>query len=281
MGDILAEGPHRAARMLGKDAQNQITGYITRNDQLPVYGARVYLTTGFFYAMEPRLSIQMLHEISTLVMRWSINEIQKPEKEGVTTETMRAIAKRFWGSELAADFSTNEGKALAAAKIQDRQYAKESLILCDFNWPIIYSEQTEDHVGDPALESRLCSAVTGVEIDEQGLYDVGERIFNLQRAILIREGWKGREGDILDEFDYTTPLKGEFGNPKMLTPGKDGRTISRKGMVIEKDQFEKMKDEFYDIRGWDIGTGLQKRTTLDKLGLEDVAETMERAGLLR
>ncbi|OGP86537.1 MAG: hypothetical protein A2V87_04415 [Deltaproteobacteria bacterium RBG_16_58_17] len=35
--------------------------------------------------------------------------------------------KRFWGSEIAADFSMHAGKALAAAKIQDHQYAKESL----------------------------------------------------------------------------------------------------------------------------------------------------------
>ncbi len=280
IGDILAEGPHRAAERLGKNAQELITDYINRNDQMPFYGARVYLTTGFFYAMEPRLPIQLLHEISTLTMRWSINEIQKPGKKGVTTAAMRAIAKRFWGSELAADFSTYEGKALAAAKIQDRQYAKESLILCDFNWPVIYSEETEDHVGDPTLESRICTAVTGIDIDEQGLYKVGERVFNLQRAILIREGWKGREDDVLDEFDYTTPLKGEFGNPKMLIPGKDGQTFSRKGMVMERDQFEKMKDEFYDIRGWDIGTGLQKKATMDKLGLEDVAETLNKAELL-
>jgi len=195
---------------------------------------------------------------------------------------MRAIAKRFWGSELAADFSTWDGKALAAAKIQDRQHAKESLILCDFNWPIMYSEATADHVGDPTLESQICSAVTGREVDEEGLYRIGARVFNLQRAILIREGWKGRAGDALDEYEFSSPASEieALGNPEGLIPGEDGRTTSRKGLVVDPKQFERMKDEFYALRGWDIKTGLQKKTTLEELDLADVARTMEAGGFL-
>ena len=37
--------------------------------------------------------------------------------------------------------------------------------------------------------------------DEEGLNKIGERIFNLQRAIRMREGWGGRHGDrLLDAF---------------------------------------------------------------------------------
>jgi aldehyde:ferredoxin oxidoreductase len=282
IGDILAEGTHKAAKALGRKAQSLTADFVSRNDQRPFYGPRAYLTTGLFYAMEPRLAIQQLHEVVTLVMRWSLNEIHKPEKPGVTTATLRAIAKRFWGSELAADFSTWDGKALAAAKIQDRQHAKESLILCDFNWPIMYSEATVDNVGDPTLESQICSAVTGKEVDEEGLYRIGERVFNLQRAILIREGWQGRADDALDEFEFSCPASEieALGNPEALIPGEDGRTISRKGLVVDRKQFEGMKDEFYALRGWDIKTGLQKKTTLEALDLADVARTMETGGFL-
>ena len=52
-------------------------------------------------------------------------------------------------------------------------------------------------------------------------------------------------------------------------------------MVIDRDQFEKMKDEFYDIRGWDTATGLQRKDTLNKLGLNDVADALEGEGLVR
>ncbi len=283
LGDILAQGTRKAAETLGKEAQDLTADFINRNDHRPYYGPRLYLTTGMFYAFEPRLPIQQLHEVATLAMRWSLNEIQKSEKPGVTTAVIRAIGKRFWGSEVAADFSTYDSKALAAAKIQDRQYAKDSLILCDFNWPIMYSEATDNKVGDPTLENQICSAVTGKEVDEEGLYRIGERAFNLQRAILIREGRQGRADDILEEYEFTCPVTEitAFGNPEALIPGKDGRTMSRKNLAVDRKEFERMKDEFYELRGWDVKTGLQKKTTLEALDLADVAKIMAAGGFVK
>jgi len=280
-GDVLAEGPLRASKTMGSASEKLITDYASKNDQIPFYGARMYLTTGLFYAMEPRLPIQQLHEISTLLMRWAIDQARGPKEGGLTSRVVRDIARRFWGSEIAGDFSTYEGKALAAARIQDRQYAKENLILCDFTWPVIYSPFTHDGVGDPTLESRLCAAVTGRDMNEEGLYRIGERTFNLQRAILIREGWRGREDDCLEAFNFTVPLKGDTaGNPDAIVPGQDGETFARKGMVVDRDQFEGMKDEYYAIRGWDVRTGLQKRAGLEELGLGDIAVELEEQGLL-
>ena len=161
------------------------------------------------------------------------------------------------------------------------RYAKECLILCDFIWPVIYSPFTEDRVGDPTLESRLFAAVTGRDLDEEGLYRIGDRTFNLQRAILIREGWRGREDDSLEEFNFTVPLKGDTaGNSDAIVPGPEGETFARRGMVVDRGEFEGMKDEYYAIRGWDVGTGLQKKARLEELGLGDVAGELEKQGLL-
>jgi len=135
-------------------------------------------------------------------------------------------------------------------------------------------------MGDPTLESRICAAVTGRDVDEEGLYKIGRRVFNLQRAILAREGRNGREGDSLPEFEYTVPLKGDFGNPNCMVPGKDGEPFYRKGMVVDRGEFERMKDEYYETRGCDVSTGLQRQAELEELGLGDVAKTLEREGLL-
>lgn len=146
---------------------------------------------------------------------------------------------------------------------------------------MIYSPFTDDRVGDPTLESRLCAAVTGRDMDEEALYRIGERTFNLQRAILTREGWSGREDDSLEEFNFTIPLKGDTAsNPDSIVPGRNGETFSRKGMVVDREPFERMKDEYYEIRGWDVRTGLQKRAWLEELGLGDVAAELEKQGLL-
>jgi aldehyde:ferredoxin oxidoreductase len=184
------------------------------------------------------------------------------------------------GSEAAVDFTTYEGKALAAKTIQDRECAKESLILCSYLFPIMFSRQTEDHVGDPSLESKILSAVTGNEMDEAGLYKVGERIFNLQRAILAREGHRGREYDRISEYNFTKPLKFDLHNPELLSPGRGDEVVNKKGAVLDRDKFETLKDEYYGLRGWDISTGLQTRAKLEELGLGDMVPDLERRGLI-
>jgi aldehyde:ferredoxin oxidoreductase len=229
--------------------------------------------------MEPREPIQALHEVGYPLAKWTTG-VKGTDKTHVDSEAVRAIAKRFWGSEAAADFTTTDGKAMAAKMIQDRQYAKESLIVCDWIYPISDSELSPDHVGDPTLESRLFSAVTGIETDEAGLYRMGETVFNQQRAAIIRDGRHGREGDKLPEDWHNEPLKRGVMDPDCLVPDKNGEPVSRRGAVVDRQEFERMKDEYYAIRGWNAATGLQTRQTLEGLGLKDVADDMERRGLL-
>jgi len=135
-------------------------------------------------------------------------------------------------------------------------------------------------VGDPGIESKIYSAVVGKEVDEEGLYGIGERVFNLQRAILAREGHRGKEPDQLPEFSYRIPLERTEHNPECLLPGVGGEAITRKGAVVEKDKFENMRDEYYSLRGWDVATGLQTAAKLDHLGLRDVAEDLAKSELV-
>jgi aldehyde:ferredoxin oxidoreductase len=110
---------------------------------------------------------------------------------------------------------------------------------------------------------------------------MGERVFNLHRAILVREGHRGREDDRLEDFNYSVPLESDHGNPECLAPGKDGEPISRKGAVVERDKFEAMMSEYYALRGWDVASGFQTRIKLRELGLTDIANNLEKRGLLK
>jgi aldehyde:ferredoxin oxidoreductase len=196
----------------------------------------------------------------------------------LSSDVFRKIGARFWGSELAADFSTYDGKALAAARIQDREYGKESLILCDFAWPVTHTLDG-DHVGDPSIDSRMLSAVTGRDVDEEGLYLIGERVFNVQRAIHAREGHQGRRSDMLPDALFTTALKGNPMNPNVQAPGKDGEVTSRVGMVVDREGFERMKGDYYELRGWDVTSGLQTVKRLEELDLPEIAEELGGKGL--
>jgi len=277
-GDLLAQGIHRAAEAVGGAAREQVglAGHLCEPGYHP-YGPRLYITNALPYAMEPRIPIQQLHEVGLIMAKWSAGT---RGLTAISTDVVRGVARKFWGSELAADFSTYEGKALAAKKIQDREYAKECLGLCDYLWPIMDSPYSRDPPGDPGLESQILSAVTGNEIDEDELNTTGERVFNLQRAILVREGHRGRESDVLPDAWHTVPLKIGFPNTECLVPGKDGQPVSRKGAVVDRERFEKMKDEYYQVRGWDVASGLQTKAKLQELGLDKIARDLEGRGLL-
>ncbi|MBI2980576.1 MAG: hypothetical protein HYY41_07140 [Chloroflexi bacterium] len=216
-GDILAQGTFKAAELMGGKAKEQIGDFPFKAGQRMTYGPRMYIATGLLYMVEPRPPVPELHEISHLVVDW-VEWVKKKKDASLSSDGLRSIAEKFWGSALAADFSTYEGKALAAKIIQERQYAKESLILCDFSWPMAYIRDEKGQVGNPGLESKIVSAVIGKELDEQGLYQVGERVLNLQRAILAREGHRGRENDLLPEPCYAVPLDSDSRNPECLVP---------------------------------------------------------------
>jgi len=278
-GEILANGIHKAALEVGGGAEDLVYDSVNKAGERMTYTPKAFITTGLLYAIDSRQPIQQLHEIIRLSILWVRWATGSPDAN-LSSSVFRNIAKRFWGSELAADFSTYDGKALAAKMIQDRQLAKECLILCDNIWPIAYVAHSDDHVGDPTLESKLFSAISGRDLSEDEFYQVGERVLNLQRATMIREGLRGKDDDILSEACFTVPLESERLNPDCLFPGQNGEIISRKGAVFERDKFLNMLAEFYGLRGWNRESGLQTEVKLQELDLGDVARDLNKRGLL-
>jgi len=280
-GDVLAMGTLKAAEKIGKRAAELThASILTRSGELREYDPRLVITNTLLYAMEMRRPINQVHELTHALWLWC-NWTRKEEGAFLSTDDFINVAKNFWGGVQAADFSSYEGKALAAKKIQDRAYAKESMILCDFLWPVIWVRFADDHSGDPSLDSQVLSAITGREIDEAGLNKIGERVYNMQRAILLREGWGGRQGDRLLDYLHEEPLDTVFFNPDCIVPGKNGEPVSRKGMHIERSDFENLKSEYYELRGWDVESGLLKESKLKELGLSDIAADMKGSDLLK
>lgn len=274
-GDVLAKGTIRAAHQVGGQALAIAHDFLTPTGRAIAYGPKVFILSAMIYATEPRPFITELHEVCEPLTKWALWYTSNGTRTYVSTEVLRAIARRFWGSEQAVDFSTYAGKAQASVLIQNRAYAKESIILCDFAWPLYDDASSPDHVGDPDMEARLLTAVTGRDIDSAELNQIAERVFTLNRAILLREGRRGREDDVLPEFFFIEreEMIGDvFGmhNPQLFLPGKGDEVISRKGKAVDRQGFESLKNEYYTLRGWDVATGLLKKETLTGLGLADV-----------
>jgi len=249
------------------------------------YNPRYFITNAIFHATESTSPMNELHEVCSPLIRWVMWYATDGAMSPYSTEVLRKIAIKFWKNENAVDFSTYDGKAEVAYIIQNREYAKENLIVCDRLYPIICASKAKNYVGDPTVESRVLSAVTGMDFDEESYYKTGERVFNLQRAIQGREGRVGRKDDILNDFNFNKGLEEDIGffgffNPEFMLPGPEGKLISRKDKVVERDKFEKMMNDYYTIRGWNVETGLQEKEKLEELSLSEIIPELKMRNLL-
>ena len=103
----------------------------------------------------------------------------------------------------------------------------------------------------------LYRAATGIEISPAELRQAGERIWNLQRAFNEREG-ADRKADIPPWRTLNEPI-----------------TIGDKEYApVTKDKANRLLDEYYEERGWNIKDGRLTKEKLDELGLSDVASDL-------
>ncbi len=261
IGKLLAEGLARASEKVPEKARILLSPGLIPVGENDANLPRSSVVHALLDPMEPRMSRPMVHG-GFARSAWMANQM-KPGLNPITTEVFRRIAEAFWGSAAAADISSYEGKALAAVKIQNTTYTKDSLGLCDFAWPIMYSFSKPDPVGDPHLESEIFTAVTGFSGDELDRY--AERITNIQRMIMIREGRKVPEDDFPPEVNFIEPLVSPA-----IVPGPSDKPVSVAGKTLDRGKFADMLREYYRLRGWDENTGVPLPETLSALGLDDL-----------
>jgi aldehyde:ferredoxin oxidoreductase len=97
----------------------------------------------------------------------------------------------------------------------------------------------------------LVQAATGWDFDVAEFRKCGDRLQTMARAYCAREGLR-RENDILPERLMGDPLP-------------DGPA---QGMVLDRSSLEKMKDTYYELRGWDVTSGVPTAAKLHDLDLD-------------
>jgi len=108
---------------------------------------------------------------------------------------------------------------------------------------------------------KYLKAATGLSLAMDEIYTIADRVYALIRAFWVRE-----YGDPWSK-EMDTPPARWFEEP--LTKG------SFKGAKLDKEKYEAMLQLYYQKRGWD-SRGIPTKTTLTKLGLQDVATELTR-----
>ncbi len=277
-GDLLAEGGQRAAAKLGGKAERLSWMYYPRAGKFGGYREHWVYLGGFptGYAVPALALMWVLDNRDALVshsyisMLWgAASTIGQNALTAVPEKIfplLKPVMKAAYGSEEAAEFFRSDGKSLnwkwtAPVVKRYHQYSllKDSYIVCDILFPYLFNANSPDHVGDVTLESRLYSAVTGIEMSLEESYQKGEILCTLERALAVRDG-RTRKDDTLRDLYFE---KEDAGGRKYL-----------------REDLERSKSEYYRLMGWDVGSGIPTEPTLERSGLKDVAEDLQKRRIL-
>jgi len=108
---------------------------------------------------------------------------------------------------------------------------------------------------------KFLKAATGLEMTWDDLHLIADRVYTLIRAFWVREFGKAWTKDM------DVPPARWFKEP--LTKG------ALKGAKLDREKYETMLQTYYRKRGWDE-RGIPTKTTLNKLGLKDVAGELKK-----
>jgi aldehyde:ferredoxin oxidoreductase len=196
-------------------------------------------------------------------------------RNGLPIDVQKRLAAEIWGSPDAVDAvgaytPMNIYKAKMAKWSLVRKELHDSLSICNWMGPWVASPLKErGYRGDDSLESLFYSLATGDNKNRQELDEAGERIFNLHRALTIRDmGTK----QMRKEHDAI---------PAWVFKDSSGKAPFTRGTIhMDKEDISKAMDMYYEEMGWDNETGAPSGSTYQKLGLANVAEDLGKKGLL-
>lgn len=117
----------------------------------------------------------------------------------------------------------------------------------------------------------IYSAVTGFETSMEELREAASRIYNLYKALNVRLGFSRKDDVFLDR--WFEPLETSDRGTMVLA--------DYFGTPLTREDCEKLLDDYYDERGWDVKTGIPKGDTLLELGLGDVAKDLKKRGFIK
>ncbi|MCD6319854.1 MAG: hypothetical protein J7M03_04155 [Candidatus Desulfofervidaceae bacterium] len=131
---------------------------------------------------------------------------------------------------------------LEKIETQNKNIARDNYIICAFALFTVTHEVGFEYF----------KAVTGLELTQEKIQQIGTRISTLIRSFNCREG-------VTRKDDSLPPRAMKEGLPSGIAKGC-------KSFISEEDK-ERCLDKYYELRGWDKN-GIPKEETLVKLGIE-------------
>jgi aldehyde:ferredoxin oxidoreductase len=234
IGDLMAEGTHRAALKIGGEALYY--DMTVKGVDIPAQDGRAQKSMGLSHVTSNRGADHLTSGEFLSEVGWPDAIVERFEKR----------AREIYGRSIlpeGADRLSPKFKPLMVYDSEHLAALADSMVVCKFSthWPPVFF--FEDL-------AKAVTYATGYKYSEADMRVIGERIFLLERAFNIREGLSSKDDRLPERF-----LK------------EPAQTPPNKGHVVELDE---MLSEYYRLRGYN-SEGIPSYDRLVKVGLEDVA----------
>lgn len=169
----------------------------------------------------------------------------RPTLEIFTTLPLE-VKEGIYGAGVTADPTGYVGKAMPVAWSDDMYAVIDNVGICKF---VCHGFNSPHLVGYEEVQ-RLLKTAASLDMTPADLRQIGRNTIDMERMFNLREGMT-RADDTLPKRYFDEPL------PAGLA----------KGHRIERDAFEKMLDEYYILRGWNLDGTLkeERRRELEDL----------------
>jgi aldehyde:ferredoxin oxidoreductase len=229
LGDLLAEGSERAARKIGKGADECLI--TCKGAEAPAHMPQAKKSLGLIYAVNPFGADHQSSEHDPLY------------EDGVGEFYLKRLATMGFTTPQPAGSMTDE-KIRYAYRTQCFYSAMDTYSLCQFvfgpSWELYGPEET----------AQILSAGTGWNVTIDEILTVGERRLNMMRAFNARQGMTRKDDKLPKKF--LKPLQG---------------TGPTAGVAWSEAELERVKDVYYALAGWDAATGNPTPQKLEALQL--------------
>ena len=150
----------------------------------------------------------------------------------------------------------------------------DSATLCNWMYPMtIATSKKRNYVGDLDLDAKYMSAVVGEDYTREDLEFDSERISQLLR-VMTAVSFKLNLGSANLRQDHDQPSDWVFDKDPDFKPCEEGT------VKLDREDYAKALDMWYEAMGWDKETGIPTRATLEKFDLADCADKLEALGLI-
>lgn len=286
-GQAISQGAVRAAEAWGRLEEDLATGLLP----YPYWGnpihydPRAQLEWGYGTILGDRdINEHCIYRLKYLGGGAYYGTSRAPITPAQVVDIVTGKMALFEGDPLMLDFSEQNMYSEHIAKLVSwhryyTRFYKQSMLFCDSRWPDFVNPYARDFVGSTgSAEPLFFGAVTGETISFRDGIEIGKRIWNLDNAIWTLQG---RHRDMVQFSDYVYSTKFKTVAKDWL--GREEGTwtyISADGRQLDRQGFEDFKTSFYRLQGWDIRSGWPTRGTLTSLGIDTVADELERQGRL-